>query len=164
MPFVAADWSLDRQTRNIRYIGDDHTGTAPSYATGIEFHRAIQAFADDASYAGNDELDITDPDPSARSFDKLFTLQNLWNIDDTAAEHLYDTTIIQDGGNTRWDGIQVVAPVGTKLQVLQNGSIIADDFWNEDGGINSDPSNGVSHRFLLKTRTGGVDIDGRRFV
>lgn len=164
MSFIAADWSIDRQTKNIRYIWDDHTGTAPSYATGIEFHRALQDFADDAWYTGNDELDITDPTPSDRSFDKLITLINGWNIDDTAAEHIYDTTLFQDSGNTRWDGIQVVAPLGTQIQIIQNGAVLVDDFWNQDGGINNNAANGISHQFLLKTRTAGADIDGRRFV
>lgn len=41
MSFIPADWSIDRQTKNIRYIGDDHGGAAPSYATVIEFHRAL---------------------------------------------------------------------------------------------------------------------------
>ena len=33
MPIVAADWSVDRATGNIRYIGDDHVrfgGSTPS--------------------------------------------------------------------------------------------------------------------------------------
>lgn len=164
MAFVAADWSIDRQTKNIRYIGDNHVGAAPSYATGIEFHRALQDFADDAGYAGNDELDITDPTPSDRSFDKLITLLNGWNIDATASEHIYDTTLFQSAGAERWDGIQVVAPIGTQVQIIQNGAVVASDFWNQDGGINNNAANGISHQFLLKTRTAGADIDGRRFV
>jgi hypothetical protein len=130
MPFVPADWSIDRQTRNIRYIGDDHTGTSPSYATVIEFHRALQDFADDAGYSGNDELDITDPTPSDRSTDNIVTLINGWNIDDNAAEHIYDGSIIQDGGNTVYDGIKILAPTGTVVQIIQNGTVLSDDWWN----------------------------------
>lgn len=235
MSFVAADWSLDRQTGNIRYIGNDHTGAAPSYATVIEFHRAIQDFADDAGYAGNDELDITDTTPSERSTDNIVTLINGWNIDDTAAEHIYDGSIIQAGGATIYDGLKILAPIGTAVQFIQNGAVLSDDWWNyseggthtgsanaavltdstkswttdqwvgyrirntTDGsfttitantattitgvlqggtdndwdasdayfivdGLNSDSANGISHNFMMKVRTGGVDTDGRRLV
>lgn len=130
MAFVAADWSLDRQTGNIRYIGNDHTGASPSYATVIEFHRAIQDFADDAGYTGNDELDITDTTPSDRSTDNIITLINGWNIDDNAAEHLYDGSIIQSGGAVIYDGIRVLAPIGAVVQFHQNGAVLSDDWWN----------------------------------
>lgn len=130
MAFVAADWSLDRQTGNIRYIGNDHTGAAPSYATVIEFHRAIQDFADDAGYTGNDELDITDTTPSDRSTDNIITLINGWNIDDNAAEHLYDGSIIQAGGAVIYDGIRILAPIGAAVQFHQNGAVLSDDWWN----------------------------------
>jgi hypothetical protein len=128
MSFVAADWSIDRQTRNIRYIGHGHTGSAPSYATVIEFHRALQDFADDAGYSGNDELDITDPTPSERSTDNIIRLVNSWNIDDTAAEHIYDGSIVQGTGVTEavYDGIKILAPIGTAVQFLQNGQVLGE--------------------------------------
>lgn len=164
MAFTAGDWSIDRQTKNIRYIGDDHTGTAPSYASVIEFHRALQDFADDAGYGSNDELDITDPTPSERSTDNIVTLINSWNIDDTAAEHIYDGSIIQSSGDVIYDGIKILSPVGTAVQFIQNGAVLADDWWNADGGLGNDSANGVSHNFMLKVRTAGADIDGRRFI
>lgn len=235
MSFVAADWSIDRQTKDIRYIGDDHTEAAPSYASVIEFHRALQDFADDAGYSGNDELDITDPTPSERSTDNIVTLINGWNIDDTAAEHIYDGSIIQSSGDVIYDGIKILAPTGTGVQFIQNGAVISDDWWNyseggthtgsanaavltdsgqswttdewvgyriknvTDGsfatitantsttitgtlqggtdndwdasdvyvivdGLNGDSANGISHNFMLKVRSGGADIDGRRLI
>jgi hypothetical protein len=142
MTFVASDWSIDRQTKNIRYIGNDHTGAAPSYATVIEFHRALQDFADDAGYTGNDELDITDPTPSERSTDNIVTLINSWNIDDTAAEHIYDGSIVQTGGDVIYDGIKILAPVGTGVQFIQNGAVISDDWWNySEGGTHTGAAN-----------------------
>ena len=54
MPIVAADWSVTRSNGNIRYIGDDHDGASPSYATVIEFHRWLQDLADDASSSGDE--------------------------------------------------------------------------------------------------------------
>ena len=168
MAFVAADWSITRSNGNIRYIGDDHGGASPSYATVIELHRALQNFADDASASGDDELDITDANPSERSTDNIITLLNNFNIDDTAAEHLYDGSIIQDSGNVIYDGLSVIG-ASTNIQVIQNGAVLSDDWWNEDPdslgfGLNSDSANGLSHRFLIKVRNAGSDIDGRRVV
>jgi len=168
MAIVAADWSVDRETGNIRYIGHDHVrfgGTTPSYATVIEFHRWLQGLADDASYAGNDELDITDAAPSDRATDNYITLLNGYNIDDNAAEHLYDGSIVQDGGNTYYDGIVNFGNSDVLIQVIQNGAVLADDWWNTaSGGLNSDATAGISHRFMLKTRTAAADIDGRRLL
>ena len=130
----------------------------------IEFHRALQDFADDAGYAGNDELDITDPTPSERSTDNIVTLINSWNIDDTASQHVYDGSIIQSGGAEIYDGIKILAPIGTKVQFIQNGSVLTTDWWNDDGGLNFDSANGVSHNFMLKVRTAGADVDGRRLI
>jgi hypothetical protein len=78
MAMVDADWSIDRATGNIRYIGDDHTlsGGTPSYATVIQFHRWIQAFADDAEFTNDDEMDIIDKNPTDRSTDNIITLND----------------------------------------------------------------------------------------
>lgn len=166
MALIATDWSVDRATGNIRYIGDDHGGASPSYATVIEFHRWLQDLADDASYVGNDELDITDLTPSERSTDNIITLINGYNIDDTAAEHLYDGSIIQGvGGTEYYDGIVNFGNPDVQIQIIQNGAVLADDWWNfSGGGLNADAAAGISHRFMLKTRTGGADIDGRRLI
>lgn len=163
MAFTAADWTIDRQTGNIRYVGTDHGVGTPSYATVIEFHRALQDFADDAASSGDDELDITDVSPSDRSTDNIVTLNSPWNIDDTAAEHIYDGSIVQSGGDVIYDGI-VNFGDPTAIQIIQNGAVLADDWWNSGGGLNADTANGVSHKFMLKVRTGGADIDGRRLV
>jgi hypothetical protein len=165
MPIVAADWSVDRQTGDIRYIGDDHGGAAPSYATVIEFHRWLQDLADDAEYTGNDEVDIINTNPSSRSTDNIITLLGSYNIDDTAAEHLYDGSIIQEGGDVIYDGIVNFGNDSVQIQLIQNGAVLADDWWNfSGGGLNADAAQGISHRFMIKTRNAGSDIDGRRIV
>ena len=239
MTYVAADWTIDRQTGDIRYIGDDHNEASPSYATVIEFHRALQALADDASSTGNDdELDITDNTPSDRSTDNIITLNAPYNIDDTASEHLYDGSIIQNNGDDIYDGFVNFGNSSVQIQIIQDGAVLTDDWWNKstptatpthdgandaatltDGGesftvdewvgytiynttdgsqglvtantattvtavlyggtdndwdagdayvfgspLNGDSASGISHRFMLKTRTAGVDIDGRRLI
>ena len=162
MAIVPGDWSIDNATGNIRYIGGDH-GASPSYATVIELHRFLQDLADDASFSGDDELDITVATPSDRSTDNIITLINGFNIDDNAAEHLYDGSIIQAGGAEIYDGIVNFGNT-SNIQIIQNGAVLADDWWNSNGGLNSDAAAGISHRFLIKVRTAGADIDGRRLI
>lgn len=236
MAFVATDWTIDRQTGNIRYIGNDHNGAAPSYATVIEFHRALQALADNASSTGaDDELDITDNTPSDRSTDNIVTLNAPYNIDDASSEHLYDGSIIQNSGADIYDGFVNFGNSAVQIQVIQNGAVLADDWWNKSTGgthtgandaatltdsgatyttdewvgytiyntsdgsqglitansattitailyggtqndwdtndtyvigsaLNGNAAAGISHRFMLKTRSSGSDIDGRRLV
>ena len=160
-----SDWSVDRSTGNIRYIGDDHNTGSPTYATVIEFHRWLQDLADDAVSSGDDELDITDTDPSARSTDNIIALKGNYNIDATASEHLYDGSIKQgtNGSEEIYAGFVNFGNVD-KIQIIQNGSVLADDWWNLNagGGVNS--TTGISHRFLIPVRTAGADIDGKKVV
>ena len=165
MAMVDADWTVDRDSGNIRYIGGDHADSAPSYATVIEFHRWLQALADDAVAVGDDELDITNINPSSRSTDNIITLLGDYNIDATASEHLYDGSIIQDSGDTIYDGIVNFGNLSVQIQIIQDGQVLADDWWNyAGGGLNADSNAGISHRFMLKVREYGVDIDGRRLL
>jgi hypothetical protein len=165
MAMVDGDWTITRSTGDIRYTGDDHGGASPSYATVIQFHRWLQDFADDAVSTGDDELDITDPTPSDRSTDNIITLINGYNIDDGASEHLYDGSIIQDGGDTIYDGIVNFGNSDVQIQIHQDGAVLADDWWNfSGGGLNADANAGISHRWMIPTRKDGVDIDGRRLI
>lgn len=166
MPFIAADWSITRSTKDIRYIGDAHGGASPSYATVIELHRALQDFADDETSAGDDELSIIDETPSDRGgVDTNITLLNGYNIDDTAAEHLYDGSITQSGGDVIYDGIQVFGNASV-VNVIQNGARVVNDFWNQSAMIaaTQDLASSTSHRFMIKVRDAGSDIDGRRLI
>ncbi|NIP41671.1 MAG: hypothetical protein GWN76_04825, partial [candidate division Zixibacteria bacterium] len=82
---VAADWTVDNVTGNIRYTGDDHDGTSPSYATVIELHRWLQGLADDQTPADtSDKMYIPISSPSSRATDNIITLINGFNIDATA--------------------------------------------------------------------------------
>src|SRR3990167_8798494 len=141
---------------DIRYVG---SGT--NY-TVIAFHRFLQDLQDDAQAAGNDLTDITDPTSSERATDNLITLINSFNIDDHAARFLYDGSIVQAAGATIYDGLLVLAPANTYVTVMQNGKLITPNFWTTS--YNPDSAQGISHRFLVKVRTGGSDIDGRRLV
>jgi len=147
MAIDAADWTVDRATKKIAYIGDDHDGASPSYITVIEFHRWLQSLADDAVASGDDELDITNTDPSRRSTDNIITLINGYALDETAgtpaSEHLFDGSIIEADGDTIWDGIVNFGNADVQIQLLQDGGVVADDWWNyNDGGAATGGSSG----------------------
>lgn len=168
MAFVPGDWSITRNggALDVRYIGADHTGAA-TYATCIELHRALSDFADNEfDTAPDDNLSIIDQTPSDRGgVDTNITLLNGCNIDDASAQHLYDGSITQAGGAEIYDGIQVFGNADI-ISVIQNGARIDDDFWNYTNhkAATSDAASSTTHRFLVKVRTGGADIDGRRLL
>lgn len=166
MPFVAADWTVTRATKVIDYIGDAHGGASPTYATGIEFHRQIQDWADDSTDTGDDEIAIIDETPTDRAgADTNIVMLNGYTLTATAIEHLYDCSITQNGGDDIYDGIQVFGN-STSIQIIQDGALIVNDFWNEANMIaaTSDAASNTSHRFLIQVRSAGTDIDGRRLL
>jgi len=172
MAFDHTDWTILRTTGTnpyeIDYVGDAHAGTAPTYATGIELHRALQDFADDQA-DGTEEISIVDNVPSQRGgVDTNITLVNGYHITPTAAEHLYDTSISQThpvDGVQIYDGIQVFGN-STSIQVIQNGARLTNDFWNEAKMITAveDAASNTSHRFMVLVHDSGADIDGRRLI
>ena len=167
----ANNWTIDT-SKNIRYTGPAHGLSGATYDTVIDFHRWLADRADDAVAVATsgDFLDITNVTPSERQTDNIIQLINGYNIDQTASEHLYDGSIIQGGGTDIWDGLVVIANAGMDLQIVQNGAIVTNDFWNSipfggsNKGLNADANSGYSHRFMLKVRTSGSDIDGRRII
>lgn len=150
---------------DIRYTGDAHGGASPGYYTVIAFHRWLQDLADDAVATPDDILDISDTTPSERATDNLITLLSPYNIDQTASEHLYDGSVVQAGGDDIWDGVVNFGNT-SKINVLQEGARVTNDFWNSFTplGFNDDAAQGISHRFMIKTRTAGADLDGRRLL
>lgn len=169
MALIPSDWTV-ASNGDIRYTGAAHGVTGSSYATVIELHRWLQDLADNASAAGDDLLDITGLTPSGRDTDNIINLLGAYNINQIAAEHLYDGTIKQTSGTNIWDGIVNYGNEGIDIQLIQNGALVTNAFWNSlpSGsvlpGLNRDLVQGISHRFLIKTRTAGVDIDARRIL
>lgn len=169
MALNAAHWTVTRSNGNIRYTGDDHGGASPSYATVIELRRWLGELSDDQSQANaDDEIAIYDEDPADRlGTDNIIRLKGIYNIDDASSEHLYDGSIIQGSGDTEtiYDGF-VNFGNADDIQIIQNGAVISDDWWNlaAGGGVNPDAGRGISHRFMLPVRRDGVDIDGRRLI
>ena len=137
-----------------------HVSGTTNY-TVIAFHRWLGDLSDQAAASGDDVLDITDSTASERATDNYVTLKAPFNIDDTAAQFVYDGSIVQKGGDEIYDGLVIISNAGTPLEIVQNGAK-ATNFWGTT--YNADAPNGISHRFMLKVRTAGADIDGRRLL
>jgi hypothetical protein len=168
MAFIATDWSITRNggALDVRYIGDTHAGASPSYSTTIELHRALGDFADQEQDSGDDELSIINKTPSDRGgADTNITLLNGCNLDDASVEYIYDGSLTQDNGDTIYDGIQTFGN-SSSIQVLQAGSRLVNDFWNQAKmkAAVSDSLSSTTHRFLVKVRAAGANIDGRRLI
>jgi len=140
-----------------------YTGGGSTYYTVLEVHRFLQDLADDAQASGNDLVDITSTKPSERSTDNIIELIAPFNIDDDAAEQIYDGSITQEGGDTVYSGLVVVGAVetGTELIIIRDNTIIT-DWWGT--GINAVPAANILLRVIIKTRFEGVDIDGKKVL
>lgn len=166
---IGDDFSID-SSKNIRYEGTAHEVAGAGYYTVLEFHRWLQDLADDASSSGDDLIDITTPSPTDKQYDTIITLINGYNIDQEASEHLYGGSIVQNDGDDIWDGITNYGTEGIHIEIMQNGALFANDFWNSTPsgestkGLNRDLASGISHRFMLQVRSSGADIDGRRLI
>jgi hypothetical protein len=134
-------------------------GTTATY-TVLEFHRFLQDLADDAVASGDDLIDITSSTPSERSTDNIISLLGTYNVDDEVVEHLYNGSISQNSGDDVYSGLVVVGSVesGTELQIIQDNKVLA-PFWGATPALNADAPNNVITRILVKTRSGGADID-----
>lgn len=171
MALDATKWEVTTG-KAIRYIGGAHGTATTNYVTVLELHRWLQDLADDASSAGDDFMDITRDTPTDKSFDTIINLINGYTLDEAyvtkASEYIYGGSIIQGGGSDIWDGIAIVANRGCYTDVIQNGARVTTDFWNSvpNGetlrGINFDAATGKAAQFMLKVRTAGADIDGKR--
>ena len=62
--------------------------------------------------------------------DNIITLINGYNITDAEAEHLYDGSIIYSDGDEIYDGIVNFGNSDVQVQVIQNGAVLSDDWWN----------------------------------
>jgi len=135
MALDASKWQV-QTNKAIRYIGGDHGTATTNYVTVLELHRWLQDLADDASVSGDDFMDITTVNPSDKKYDTIITLTNGYNLDDAyttpASEFIYGGSIIQGTGGTEaiYDGISVVANRGVKVNVIQDGAVLSNDFWN----------------------------------
>ena len=158
MPNVAdTDYSI-ATNGNIR-----RTGTATTQNTVLEFHQWLANKMDDAQAVGDDILDITSDTADDRKTDQILTLNSPFNIDDTVARFLYDGSITQKGGDEVYSGALFLGTVvsGTQIILIQNNKVLP-AYWGT--GLNPDAANNIFMRIMVKTRTGGADIDGKRIT
>jgi hypothetical protein len=170
---IAADVTVDKATKVITYVGTAHGVAAAGYYTGIYLHRWLGSLADDAQASGSsgDYMDMTKLTPSQRNgIDQIIQMLNGYTLTETLIEHLYDCSVIMNSGDDIYDGFALIAGEGCDLQVVQNGAVVANDFWNTvpsgetTKGLNRDLTKGIASRFLLKVRSSGTDTDLRRVL
>jgi len=146
-----------------------YTGTTTNY-TVLQLRDFLADLSDNAQASGDDLHDITSETAYNRSTDQILTLNDhsasggpTYNIDDTMAQHLYDGSVTQKGGDEKYSGLVVLGPVesGTEVMVIQDGNVLA-PYWGT--GINADAATNIATRMILKSRTGGADIDGKRII
>ena len=154
---IADDISVDI-SGNFRW-----TGAAATTYTVLEFHRYIGDLMDDDQASGDDLLDITSETASDRSTDQIITLISPFNIDDSLAEHLYDGSITQNGGDDVYSGLSVVGSVvaGTEPMIIQDDKVLP-AYWGT--GINAVAASLVIMKIMVKSREGGADIDGKKIL
>jgi len=145
-------------------IGGDirHVANANNY-TVLELHRWLQDLADDAQASGDDLVDITTETPSDRSTDNIVTLNGVFNIDDTAARFFYDGSVTQNAGDEVYSGLEILGVVnaGTEVMIVQDNKVLP-AWWGT--GVNANAPASLIQSNLVKTRTGGADIDGKRIL
>jgi hypothetical protein len=153
---IADDFSV-AVNGDIRYTG------SATYYTVLELHRFLADLQDNSGTSGDDLADIVSATASSRSTDNIITLNSPYNIDDTAAQQLYDGSITQASGDTIYSGLTVLGTVesGTQLEIIQNGAKLT-NFWTT--GINADSTNNIIMRVLIKSRDNGCDVDGKRVL
>lgn len=151
---IADDFSV-AVAGDIRY-----TGTTANH-TVLAFLRYLGGLMDDAEGTGDDLLDITSSTAAARSTDQIATLNPPYNIDDTVAEHLFDGSVSQNNGDDLYSGYELVGSVvaGTEVMIVQDNKVLAAYY---GAGINADAAKLIISRLLVKSRSGGADIDGKR--
>jgi len=155
MALTKTDWSVAAN-------GDFREVAGTSTHEVIELHRFFMGLLDDTSATGDDLVYVSNGIiPSVRSTDEIITLNVPYNIDQTVSERFYNGSVTYNGGNDVYSGLQVVGNVSgtTQIQVIQNNTLTT-SFWGTD--LNAVPAESIIIQMLLKTRTSGADVDGKR--
>ena len=154
---IADDFSVSA-TGDVRHV----SGT--TVYTVLELHAFLQDLADDASYTGNDVLDILSPNPSkldgprdsavANRLNLLTDGSVVFNIDDTAAQFINFGSIKQDSANVQYSGLKTIGGIvaGSTIYLMQANAKYdgASPFWGANSG---------HIQILVKVKTGGSLID-----
>ncbi|MEJ1365627.1 MAG: hypothetical protein RPU42_11170 [Candidatus Sedimenticola sp. (ex Thyasira tokunagai)] len=130
-------------------------------------HRALQKIAWDFTISGDDEINLTKPNPStSEALGTIITLLNHttdysvnYTITDTVAEYLFGGSVEQNDGDDGYYGLKVQGQTATAtpLKLIQDHTELT-SHWGT--GKNQTDSNTLL-RILVKGRTGGADIDNK---
>ena len=174
MALDATKWEVT-VGKAIEYIGPAHGVTGANYVTVLELYRWLQDLADAETISGDDFMAITVANPADKKFDTIIQLLNGFELGTTttpADEYIYGGSIIQGSGGTEaiWDGISVIASPGVVVNVIQDNTVIANDFWNNIpfgtgvNGLNPDSANGLAMQFMVKVTNAGSAIDNGSLI
>jgi hypothetical protein len=158
MALLDADWSIAAN-------GDIRSEANSTTHEFLELHRWLMDKLDNSTSSGDDLLDVTSAIiPSSRSTDNIITLNSPYNIDDTGAERFYNGSASQNGGDDLYSGLQVVGSVAgtTTLMLVQDGAALTNHWGDTATGKGVDAANNILSQLVVKTRSGGVDTDGKR--
>ena len=149
---------------------------AITYVSGAHtFHvkwinRALQKLAWDFAISGDDEVNLSFPNPSKEeALGKIVTLNDHttdysinYTVTDTVMEYHFGGSVSQNGGDDIYYGLQVLGRSTTPvpLKIIQN-EVELTSHWST--GKNQTDSN-TQIRIMVKGRDTGVDIDGLRIV
>lgn len=134
-------------------------------------HRSVQKIAWDFTISGDDEINLSKPNPStSEAIGTIITLVDhttdysvSYNITNVEAQYMFGGSISQSGGSDEWGGLIVLGSVNnpnTELQIISNGALLT-SHWGT--GINQTDGNTLL-RTLLPTKVAGVSVDGGRIV
>lgn len=146
---------------DITYIAGSHTFHV------WWLHRALQKIAWDFAISGDDELNLTKPNPSeSEALGTIITLKDhtanygiSYNITDTVAQYLFGGSVEQGavGSVTKYGGLIVLGSVAsaTYLEIIQNATVLT-SHWGT--GKNQTDSQTLL-RCLVKIQNAGSEID-----
>lgn len=142
------------------------TGTHTFHVKWI--NRALQKIAWDFLVSGDDEINLSHPNPSKEEalgkivtlFDHTTDYSINYTVTDLVMESHFGGSVSQNGGDDIYYGLQCLGASTTPvpLQIVQN-AVVLTSHWGT--GKNQTDSN-TQFRVMVKGRSGGSDIDGLR--
>jgi len=128
-------------------------------------HRALQKIVYDTAISGDDEINLSYPNPSkSEAIGTIITLYDHstdysinYNVTDEVMKYHFGGSVTQNNGDDIYSGIQILGKTdGTvNINILQNNTVLT-SHWGT--GKNQTDSNTLA-RICIKTKDGGTEID-----
>ena len=146
-------------------------GGAITYITGTDtfhvwwMHRALQKIVYDFAISGDDELNLSKPNPStSEALGTIISLQDHttdysvnYTVTDEVMEYHFGGSVSQNGGDDIYYGLRVLGQTAVPMpvKIIQNHTELTSHWGN---GKNQTDSNTLL-RIMIKGRNAGADID-----